>query len=186
MPFSVRRVVSGDNAQGKAVIVSDETREAFQRPGGGTAVRQLWYTETTPEPFTGKDLTDQIQGTNPPLTGSHFRVIEFPPQTGPDPDMKDPDVRKRAHEMHQQMGVEVGPLGAHRSPGMHRTHSIDYALILDGEIDMLLDDPKDDVHLKAGDVVIQNGTNHAWVNRSDKPCRIAFILIGAKAPWAKK
>jgi uncharacterized cupin superfamily protein len=98
--------------------------------------------------------------------------------------MKDPAVRAKAHENHVAMGVEVGPLGANVHPGMHRTHSIDYALILDGEIDMMLDDSE--VHCKAGDVVIQNGTDHAWVNRSGKPCRIAFILIGAEAPWAKK
>jgi mannose-6-phosphate isomerase-like protein (cupin superfamily) len=184
MAFSVRRVVTGDNAQGKAVIVSDETKEAFQRPGNGTAVRQLWMTEETPDPFTGKDITDRIKGTNPPLTGSHFRILEIPPQSGPDPDMKDPAVRARAHENHVAMGVEVGPLGDGKHPGMHRTYSIDYALILDGEIDMMLDDSE--VHCKAGDVVIQQGTNHACVNRSNKPCRIAFILIGADVPWKKK
>jgi naringenin degradation protein FdeH len=61
---------------------------------------------------------------------------------------------------------------------MHRTRTIDYALILSGEIDMLLDDSE--VHLKAGDVLIQRGTNHAWVNRGDAPCRVAFILLDAK------
>ena len=63
---------------------------------------------------------------------------------------------------------------------MHRTRSIDYALVLEGEIDMLLDDSE--VHLKAGDVLIQLGTNHAWVNNSGSPCRIAFVLIDAKEP----
>jgi len=184
MAFSVRRVVSADNAQGKAVIASDEVRQAFVRPGNGTGVCQLWMTEQTPEPFTGKDTTDRIKGTNPPITGSHFRILEIPPQQGPDPDMKDPAVRAKAHENHKTMGVEVGPLGENVHPGMHRTHSIDYALILEGEIDMLLDDSE--VRCKTGDVIIQNGTNHAWVNRSGKPCRIAFILIGAEAPWAKK
>ena len=61
---------------------------------------------------------------------------------------------------------------------MHRTKSIDYAIILQGEIDMLLDDGE--VHLKAGDILVQRGTSHAWVNRGDKPCRIAFVLIDAK------
>jgi uncharacterized cupin superfamily protein len=61
---------------------------------------------------------------------------------------------------------------------MHRTKTIDYAFILSGEIDMLLDDSE--VHLKAGDVLIQRGTNHAWVNRSDRPCQVAFVLIDAK------
>jgi len=183
MAFTVRRVVTGDNAQGKAVFLSDELRQSNAPAPGATARLQQWMTETTPEPFTGKDITDRIKGTNPPLTGSHFRIIEFPPQTGPDPDMKDPAVKKRAEEMHKQMGVEVGPLGAHRSPGMHRTFSIDYALILKGEIDMLLDDSE--VRCKTGDVIVQQGTNHAWVNRSGKPCLVAFILIGADVPWKK-
>jgi uncharacterized cupin superfamily protein len=63
---------------------------------------------------------------------------------------------------------------------MHRTRSVDYAIILSGEIDMLLDDGE--VHLKAGDVVVQQATNHAWVNRSGQPCRVAFILIDSREP----
>jgi uncharacterized cupin superfamily protein len=63
---------------------------------------------------------------------------------------------------------------------MHRTLTIDYAIIMQGEIDMLLDDSE--VQLKAGDVLIQQGTNHAWVNRGTEPCRIAFILIESKEP----
>ena len=69
-----------------------------------------------------------------------------------------------------------GPSREHpRDPGIHRTRTIDYVVILSGEIDMLLDDRE--VHLNAGDVVIQRGTNHAWVNRGNEPCRIAFILV---------
>ena len=81
--------------------------------------------------------------------------------------------------MKKEMGLDHGGKPA-RHPFMHRTRSIDYALVLEGEIDMLLDDSE--VHLKAGDVLIQLGTNHAWVNNSDKPCRIAFVLIDAKEP----
>ena len=61
---------------------------------------------------------------------------------------------------------------------MHRTRSVDYAIVLEGEIDMLLDDAE--VHLRAGDVLVQQGTNHAWVNRGAATCRIAFVLIDAK------
>jgi len=68
------------------------------------------------------------------------------------------------------------PEGA-RHPGMHKTNSIDYALIMEGEIDMLMDDTE--VHLQAGDVVVQRGTVHAWANRGSAPCKIAFILIDA-------
>jgi uncharacterized cupin superfamily protein len=67
-----------------------------------------------------------------------------------------------------------------RHPLMHRTRTVDYAIVMDGEIDMLLDDSE--IHLKAGDVLIQQGTNHAWVNRGTSPCRIAFVLIDATEP----
>jgi uncharacterized cupin superfamily protein len=73
-----------------------------------------------------------------------------------------------------------------RHPSTHRTRSIDYAVVLYGEIDMLMDDTE--VHVKAGDVLVQQGTNHAWVNNGTKPCRIAFILIDAQEPaaWKKR
>ncbi len=67
-----------------------------------------------------------------------------------------------------------------RHPMMHRTRSVDYAIIMAGEIDMLMDEGE--VHLKAGDVVVQQATNHAWVNRSGKPCRVAFILMDSREP----
>jgi uncharacterized cupin superfamily protein len=76
------------------------------------------------------------------------------------------------------MGIDPATQGYHRHIFTHRTRSIDYAIVLEGEIDMLLDDS--DVHLKAGDTVVQRGTNHAWSNRSDKVCRIAFILVDAE------
>ena len=68
--------------------------------------------------------------------------------------------------------------GVARHAGMHRTRSIDYAVVMEGEIDMLLDDSE--VHLRAGDVLVQQGTNHAWVNRGSRPCRVAFVLIDAR------
>ena len=69
----------------------------------------------------------------------------------------------------------VADHGGARHPGMHRTRSVDYAVVLEGEIEMLLD--ASEVHLEAGDVLVQQGTNHAWVNRGTAPCRIAFVLI---------
>jgi uncharacterized cupin superfamily protein len=61
---------------------------------------------------------------------------------------------------------------------MHKTRSVDYAVVMEGEIDMILDDGE--VHLASGDVMVQQGTDHAWVNRGERPCRIAFVLIDAK------
>lgn len=86
---------------------------------------------------------------------------------------------------HVVLGIDPTTQGYARHANTHRTRTIDYAIVLDGEIDMLLDDTE--VHLKAGDVLVQQGTNHAWVNNGAKPCRIAFILIDGNAPpaWQK-
>jgi uncharacterized cupin superfamily protein len=86
------------------------------------------------------------------------------------------------HQILLSMGIDPATQGYARHANTHRTRTIDYAIVLDGEIDMLLDDSE--VHVKAGDVLVQQGTNHAWVNNSGKPCRIAFILIDSKTPPA--
>jgi mannose-6-phosphate isomerase-like protein (cupin superfamily) len=110
----------------------------------------------------------------PPPGGTILRVIEFAPEREVTADY--------ATRLRIFQGLGLAPEGQSREkprdPAMHRTKTIDYAFILSGEIDMLLDDSE--VHLRAGDVVIQRGTNHAWVNRSDRPCRVAFVLIDAK------
>jgi quercetin dioxygenase-like cupin family protein len=80
------------------------------------------------------------------------------------------------------MGIDPKTQGYARHANTHRTKSIDYAIVLDGEIDMLMDDTE--VHLKAGDVLIQQGTNHAWVNNGNEPCRVGFVLVDAKTPAA--
>jgi hypothetical protein len=133
----------------------------------------LWVTETTPPDVSSNiDAADREIGVPPPPGGSIFRIVEFPPE-------KNDVVEVNREEWLKEMGLESGPDKgeAVRHPNMHRTESIDYAVIMTGEIDLFLDDS--DVHLKAGDVVVQRATNHAWVNREDEPCRIAFILIDA-------
>ena len=110
----------------------------------------------------------------PPKSGTVFRIVDFAPDSqGEHPtDM---------NHMMKIVGAGAPKRGLPpRDPMMHRTRSLDYALILSGEIDMLLDDSE--VHLKAGDVVVQQATNHAWVNRSGKPCRVAFVLIDSQEP----
>ena len=106
----------------------------------------------------------------PPPDGSIFRIVEFPPETGDLTGVNNEEILK-------EMGITPsGDRGEKpRHHNMHRTNSIDYAIVMSGEIDLYLDDSE--VHLKQGDVVVQRATNHAWVNRSDKPCKIAFILI---------
>ena len=176
MSKSVRRVVTGHNAAGKSIFVSDgATPHVFCRTPGSTVVHELWETSGMPADNSGND--DAIRrGARlpPPKNGSVFRIIDIPP-TPPEVEHLEQDY------LHKQIGDHAPRKGLPpRHPLMHRTLTIDYAIIMQGEIDMLLDDSE--VHLKAGDVLIQQGTNHAWVNRGTEPCRIAFILIESKEP----
>ena len=145
MALQVRRVVTGHDASGRAVVKIDEISKNLVsgRPGATACV--VWTTESFPVNNTG-DADEGLRQVGTTLNnGTVFRVVEFAP------------------------GV------ARRN---HRTDSIDYAVVVSGEIDMELDDTV--VHLKAGDALVQRGTIHNWVNRGTWPCVIAFILIDAK------
>jgi len=174
----VRRVIVGHDKQGKAVALFDAPATPKARTPGGNAVLNLWVTSESPVDLNGaadKALT-QV-GVPPPANGTIFRVVDFPPASG------DAAVSHAEHEkILTAMGIDPATQGYARHRNTHRTKSIDYAIVLDGEIDMLMDDTA--VHLKTGDVLVQQGTNHAWVNNSGKPCRVAFVLIDAKSPSA--
>ena len=179
MPTSFRRVVTGHDASGKAVVLSDSIATNVKtRPASGTSSTLLWLTDSAPAVLSdGDDPAAREIGITPPPTGSILRIVEYPPESARAAS-SDQLVRERQEE--RAPGLQRKP--SHRHSGMHRTESIDYAIVLSGEIDMLLDESE--VHLKAGDVVIQQGTFHAWANRGTVPCAIAFVLIGARVPWA--
>ncbi|MCC6780838.1 MAG: cupin domain-containing protein [Hyphomicrobiales bacterium] len=172
----VRRVVTTIDDNDRAVVLLDGTDVRTRvRPGGHTVSRLLWVTDRTPADITGpKDRGDVDIGIMPPAGGSVFRIVDFPPETE--------EMRKLdPHTMHASLGAAAPKRGlAPRHPAMHRTRTVDYAVVMSGEIDMLLDDSE--IHLRAGDVLVQQGTNHAWANRGTEPCRIAFVLIEAKEP----
>ena len=164
----VRRVVTGHRG-GKAVVLFDSAAPNQKlRQASGLVSTLLWVTDETPADISGgQDRSLREIGVPPPVGGSIFRVVDFPPESS---------ARSRDAIL-KEMGVTDH--GGARHAAMHRTRSIDYAIVLEGEIDMLLDDSE--VHLTAGDVLVQQGTNHAWVNRGTTPCRVAFVLIDAKA-----
>jgi mannose-6-phosphate isomerase-like protein (cupin superfamily) len=176
----IRRIVTGHDDAGKAVVLSDgPARNVKVRKATGNVSMLLWVTDETPADISANaDRADREIGTAPPANGSILRTVDFPPVT--------PEVAAISHAdvmREMDLGRHV-PEGA-RHPFMHRTRSVDYAIVLKGEIDMLLDDSE--VHLKAGDILVQQGTNHAWVNNGKETCRIAFILIDAQEPpaWRK-
>lgn len=172
----IRRVVTALDDDGKAVVLFDGANpHKVVRPVRKTVSRRIWVTSETPADIGGtKDRGEVEIGISPPKGGSVFRIIDIPP-TPPEVAALPAD----AH--HKEQGADAPKRGRPpRHPQMHRTRTVDYALILEGEIDMLLDDCE--VHFKKGDVLIQQGTNHAWVNRGTAPCRIAFILIDSQEP----
>ena len=170
----IRRVVTKLDPSGKAVVMIDErTRLTTSRLP--TLVANLWVTDKSLPDFTSTDDRGKTKtGIQPPKSGSVFRVVEFAPESaGGHP--TDPNF------MMKVVGADAPAKGLPpRHPMMHRTRTLDYAIVLSGEIDMLLDEGE--VHVKAGDVVVQQATNHAWVNRGHEPCRIAFVLIDSQEP----
>jgi naringenin degradation protein FdeH len=173
---TTRRIVTGHDADGKAIAIFDGQIASRQRSPGGNALTMLWVTAENPVDVSGSaDRAETKVGVPPPLNGSIFRIVDFPPAAAGSPPVDH-------HAVLIGMGIDPATQGYTRHPNTHRTRSVDYAIVLDGEIDMLMDDSE--VHMKAGDVLVQQGTNHAWVNNGTKPCRIAFVLIDASVPPA--
>jgi len=177
MTKATRRVVTTHDAAGKAVILFDSaTPHTHAAPGGGPIAHGMWVTDRTPALVAGpQDRFAGHMGIAPPKAGSVLTIVDFPPTPEPPPGADNAAMQRHLGPEHSSPKARPP-----RHPAMHRTRTVDYGLILEGEIDMLLDDSE--IHLKAGDVVIQQATNHAWVNRGKENCRIAFILIDAVEP----
>jgi len=145
MALQFRRVVTGHDHTGRAVVKIDEMAKHLvsSRPGATSCV--VWTTQGFPIDNTGEEDAGLRQTGTTLDNGTVFRVLELAPGAG---------------------------------PRNHRTDSVDYAVVMAGEIDMELDDTT--IHLKAGDVLVQRGTIHNWVNRGTVPCVIAFVLIAAR------
>lgn len=147
MTHEVRRVVTGHDSDGKAVVQIDEIASNVGNPRPGISGALIWTTDSLPARVDGtKDMGAVDIGTTM-KNGSVFRVARY------------------------DLGV---------APRVHRTQSIDYAVVISGEIDMELE-AGEEVHLNAGDVLVQRATVHNWINRGSEPCVIAFILITADA-----
>jgi mannose-6-phosphate isomerase-like protein (cupin superfamily) len=177
MVKQVRRVVTGHDEDGKAIVISDGPAPFVHV----NAVNPEWYStdiwRTSETPARIVPLADEPtlgpRRQMPQKHGTVLRINHFPPESE-DVRRMDPEASRRAFAaLGNEKAATFGKGGRH--PLMHRTETIDYAIVLSGEITMVMDDR--DVELKAGDVLVQCGTNHAWSNRSNAPCVIAFVLI---------
>jgi hypothetical protein len=176
MAKSVRRVVTGHDVDGRSTFLIDgPTPHVFSRSKGSAIVHELWETTRTPADNRGNsDAIDRGHRLPPPKGGSVFRVIEYPP-----------DRERLAAIAHEEKLPDDGSGRAAatdrnnpRHPGFHKTATIDYAIVLSGEIFAMMDDGE--VLLLAGDVLVQRGTNHAWSNRTNETAVVAFVLIDAE------
>ena len=179
MPLSeeIRRVVTTVDKNGKAVVLFDgDNPHKVVRPNRSVTSRLLWMTDQTPADMSGPADRAAVDDRH----RAAVAWLDLPHHRHP-ADAAGGRASSPADHLHKQIGDHAPKRGLPpRHPLMHRTLTIDYAIIMQGEIDMLLDDTE--IHFKAGDVLIQQGTNHAWVNRGTEPCRIAFVLIDAKEP----
>ena len=146
MALNVRRVITGHDANGKAVVTIDEVAKNVTSGRPGATAVNIWTTEGFPVNNDGDADEGQRKVATTLKNGTIFRIIEFAPG-----------------------------LAARN----HRTDSIDYIVVISGEIEMELDDTL--VRLKAGDVMVQRGTIHNWINRGTAPCVLAVILVDAKS-----
>jgi hypothetical protein len=173
-PPTVHRVVTTIDKDGKSVALIDAALplESLRSPN---PAGEVWVTQAQPADFNWTEDRGKIKvGLQPPKNGTIFRIVDFVPTTEKINQMPIDTMMKVAGPDAPKRGLPP------RHPMMHRTRTVDYAIIMSGEIDMMLDDSA--VHLKAGDVVVQQATNHAWINRSGAPCRVAFILMDSQEP----
>jgi len=172
-----RRVVTGVDRAGWSVFVSDgevaAKRLASAPTGGffdvwGGDTRPVAPTDGSPPPYTAFF---------PPVAGWRFMVVVMPPEAAPAVEVDPADLVAQMERDFPGMAAHMEP----EHPGMHTTATVDVGVVLDGEIWLELDDGEIR-HLRTGDMVVQNGTRHAWRNRSDRPTTMAFVLIGADPP----
>ena len=172
----IHRVVTGHDDQGRAIISSQgplPTVVAIEAIPG-TVFHEVWSTDTSPARVdNGADPTLGALRLPPPAQGTRMRFVDIPPDTA---DYLATGAG-RMKEAFTQIGDAAASTVAADSPHplMHRTESVDYGVVIEGEMTLVLDDSE--VLLRPGSVVVQRGTNHAWANRSGRPCRMLFVLV---------
>lgn len=182
----IHRVVTGHDAEGKAILASNGSLSTVQeiRAIPGTVFHEVWATSGSPAPVdNGADPTVGALMLPPPKQGTRVRFVDIPPDTAEFLAQGAARMGQAFAQIGDQAASTVKATSPH--PLMHRTESVDYGVVIEGEMTLVLDDAE--VLLKPGSVVVQRGTNHAWANRSGKPCRMLFVLVdGAYEPTIRE
>ncbi len=176
-PF--RRIVTGHDADGRAVILEDAPPPRVVRIGGemGPLFYEIWNTRETPariDRASGEPAEAGVQ-LAPPKNGTRIRVLDIPPEGDEVASLTPEQARAHFAEVGAADASAHARGGGARHAFMHRTETVDYGIVLEGEVVLIMDEGE--TIARAGDIVIQRGTNHGWANRSDRNCRIVFVLI---------
>jgi len=180
MIWRVRRVLTGHDAEGRSTFIADglapNVKEMASMPG--LALTDLWETAGAPADNDGHaDAAARPVHLEPPRNGTILRIVEFPP---------DSQWRGQANGAEAFKSIGAGHAQDRHSadPMMHRTSTVDYIIVLKGEIHAIME--KGETLLKAGDILVQRGTNHSWSVRGSEPCVVAAVLVDAKPLSFKK
>jgi mannose-6-phosphate isomerase-like protein (cupin superfamily) len=180
MIWRVRRVLTGHDADGKSTITADSQAPNFKEMPGfsGLFLTDLWETSGAPASNAGdKDSAARPVRLEPPKNGSILRIVEFPPDSA----------WRGATDGaagFKAIGAGHAPDKSSSDPMMHKTSTVDYIIVLKGEIYAIMD--KGETLLRAGDILVQRGTNHSWSVRGEEPCVIAAVLVNARPLGPKK
>ncbi len=176
---SIHRVVTGHNTQGRSVVASQGPLPTVVEIAAipGTVFHEVWSTsQSSAVVDNGPDPTLGPLVLPPPQGGTRIRFVDIPPDT--------PEFLARGAERMHDAFSQIGDAAASTvktdspHPLMHRTESVDYGVVIEGELALVLDEGE--VPLRPGSVVVQRGTNHAWANRSGAPCRMLFVLVDGR------
>ena len=174
MIWRVRRVLTGHDSQGKSTFIADglapNVKEMASMPG--LALTDLWETTGAPADNDGHaDAATRPVRLEPPQNGTILRIVEFPPDSAW---RQNADAR----EAFKSIGAGHAPDKKSADPMMHRTSTVDYIIVLKGEIHAIME--QGETLLRAGDILVQRGTNHSWSVRGNEPCIVAAVLVNAK------
>jgi mannose-6-phosphate isomerase-like protein (cupin superfamily) len=174
MIWRVRRVLTGHDSEGKSTFIADglapNVKEMASMPG--LALTDLWETTGAPADNDGHaDAATRPVRLEPPKNGTILRIVEFPPDSAW---RQNADAR----EAFKSIGAGHAPDKKSADPMMHRTSTVDYIIVLKGEIHAVME--QGETLLRAGDILVQRGTNHSWSVRGNEPCIVAAVLVNAK------
>ena len=173
---AIHRVVTGHAADGRAIVTSQGALPTVVEIAAipGTIFHEVWSTAGSPAPVdNGPDPSTGPLMLPPPGSGTRMRFVDIPPDTAEFLAHGAAKMKAAFSQIGDEKASTVKAASPH--PLMHRTESVDYGIVIDGEMTLVLDDSE--VLLKPGSVVVQRGTNHAWANRSGRVCRMLFVLV---------